>query len=185
MLQARSALESSKKLPEIVVFDLDYTLWPFWCETKTKWDEPVLYPDALAIIDAVRSFVHVVSHQLPVTVIRSKNLKVAAASRTPTPQIANVFLDKLGGKVVSVMRLDDMCLDLRQRFDSIALIPASSGWDHSTAQKDTAHFPKIQRETGIEYTKMLFFDDEQQNIQKVNMQQQPHINAPRRFQDWE
>ena len=52
-------------------------------------------------------------------------------------------------------------------FDSVQLIPASSGYDHHSAQKDTAHLPAIQRETNIPYTDMIFFDDESPNISKV------------------
>ena len=78
------------------------------------------------------------------------------------------FLTSLvGGKIICT-GWDVSHVDLRRRFDSIQLIPASSGFDHTTAQKDTAHFPRIQKETGIEYSKMLFFDDEVQNIQKVD-----------------
>lgn len=52
-------------------------------------------------------------------------------------------------------------------FDSIQLIPASSGFDHHSAQKDTDHLPAIKKELGIPYTEMLFFDDESPNIKKV------------------
>lgn len=45
-------------------------------------------------------------------------------------------------------------------FDTIQLIPAS--------QKDVAHFPNIQAETGSPYFEMLFFDDEHNNIQRVS-----------------
>jgi len=51
--------------------------------------------------------------------------------------------------------------------DDIQLIPASSGFDHRSAQKDRSHFPRIQQATGVEYYKMLFFDDEIQNVRKV------------------
>ncbi len=52
-------------------------------------------------------------------------------------------------------------------FASTALIPASSGFDHTGAQKDTEHFPRIRGETGVPYTQMLFFDDEHKNVARV------------------
>jgi len=52
-------------------------------------------------------------------------------------------------------------------FASTALIPASSGFDHTGAQKDTKHFPRIRGETGVPYTEMLFFDDEHKNVARV------------------
>lgn len=52
-------------------------------------------------------------------------------------------------------------------FESVQLIPASSGYDHHSAQKDTDHLPAIQRGTNIPYTEMIFFDDESPNISKV------------------
>lgn len=53
------------------------------------------------------------------------------------------------------------------RIDNMQLIPASSGFDHHSAQKDVAHFPNIRSEMGIEYNRMLFFDDEAKNVKKV------------------
>ena len=44
-------------------------------------------------------------------------------------------------------------------FESVQLIPYT--------QKDTTHFPNIQRDTGVPYTEMLFFDDESGNITRV------------------
>ena len=35
------------------------------------------------------------------------------------------------------------------------------------APKDKYHLPNIQKDTGIPYTEMIFFDDENPNIQKV------------------
>ena len=85
-------------------------------------------------------------------------MPMALASRTPTPEVAEAFLKKLA---------------ITHYFDSIQLIPASSGYDQVSAQKDTAHFPNIQRQLGIDYSRMLFFDDEHKNVTKVGLQPRP------------
>ncbi|KAI3430643.1 hypothetical protein D9Q98_005236 [Chlorella vulgaris] len=123
-------------LPSCIVFDLDYTLWPFWCEMYTAADSPSLYPDVPAILDG----------------LGARGVLLALASRTPTPHVANAFIDKL---------------DLRHRFCSVQLIPAADGFDQHSAQKDKAHLPNIQREIGLPYSSLLFFDDERGNVQKV------------------
>lgn len=43
---------------------------------------------------------------------------------------------------------------LRCRPRSIQLIPAADGFDSTTAQKDTAHLPRIQAELGVPYDEM-------------------------------
>lgn len=79
---------------------------------------------------------------------------MALASRTPTPDVARAFLKKL-----------DLASGV---FISQQLIPASNGFDHNSAQKDLRHFPAIQKETGIPYNKMLFYDDEDRNVHRVS-----------------
>ena len=61
----------------------------------------------------------------------------------------------------------DLLAGITDMFDSIQLIPASSGFDMHSAQKDRAHLPNIKKDTGVEYRDMLFFDDESPNIVKV------------------
>ncbi|KAL8554924.1 hypothetical protein ACS0TY_002926 [Phlomoides rotata] len=113
-------------LPRLVVFDLDYTLWPFYCECV---DMPRLYPHAKGILYA----------------LKDKGVKLAIASRSPTPDIANTFLEKLG---------------IKSMFDAQEIF---SSWSHKTD-----HFQRINRKTNIPYTEMLFFDDEDRNIDAVS-----------------
>ena len=61
-----------------------------------------------------------------------------------------------------------MYAGITDKFASHQLIPASSGFDSSSAQKDQKHFPALQRETAVPYSQMLFFDDEPPNIRRVS-----------------
>lgn len=90
---------------------------------------PRLYPDAKGIIYA----------------LKDKGVKIAIASRSPTPDIANTFLDKLGIKSMFVAQ---------EIF--------------SSRTHKTDHFQRIHRRTNIPYTEMLFFDDEDRNIDPVS-----------------
>ncbi|KAF7829283.1 magnesium-dependent phosphatase 1-like [Senna tora] len=69
-----------QNLPRLVVFDLDYTLWPFYCECYYEDDMPYLYPQARGILYA----------------LKEKGIDMAIASRSPTSNIAKSFLKKLG-----------------------------------------------------------------------------------------
>eukprot|EP00246_Nothoceros_aenigmaticus_P002713 TRINITY_DN13566_c0_g1_i1.p1 TRINITY_DN13566_c0_g1~~TRINITY_DN13566_c0_g1_i1.p1 ORF type:complete len:168 (-),score=26.02 TRINITY_DN13566_c0_g1_i1:125-628(-) len=126
---ALGLLNSAQQLPRLVVFDLDYTLWPFWCECRSKGEHPSLYPQAKGILNA----------------LKEKGVPMAIASRTPTPDLATTFLKKL---------------DLPTLFVDMQIYPS---WTHKVE-----HFQKIQQTTGVPFSSMLFFDDENRNIQAVS-----------------
>ncbi|XP_072992662.1 uncharacterized protein [Typha latifolia] len=127
--EALNILGLFQVLPRLVVFDLDYTLWPFYCECRSKRDSPFLYPHAKGIIYA----------------LKDKGVDVAIASRSPTPDIAKAFLGKLGFQSMFVAQ------------------EIFSSWSHKTE-----HFQRIHRTTGIHFKSMLFFDDEDRNIEAVS-----------------
>ncbi|PON37510.1 Magnesium-dependent phosphatase-1 type [Parasponia andersonii] len=116
-------------LPRLVVFDLDYTLWPFYCECRSKREMPSLYKDARGILSA----------------FKEKGVDIAIASRSPTADIAKTFLDKLN--ITSMFVAKEIF----------------SSWNHKTD-----HFQKIHSKTGVPYSSMLFFDDENRNIQAIS-----------------
>lgn len=127
--EAMEILGMCQLLPRLVVFDLDYTLWPFYCECRSRREMPSLYPHAKGILHA----------------LKDKGVDLAIASRSPTPDIANTFLEKLGIKSMFIAQ------------------EIFSSWTHKTE-----HFQKIQRKTGVPYNEMLFFDDEDRNIEAVS-----------------
>uniref|UniRef100_A0A0E0EUQ1 Magnesium-dependent phosphatase-1 n=1 Tax=Oryza meridionalis TaxID=40149 RepID=A0A0E0EUQ1_9ORYZ len=143
--EALQILGLFQALPRLVVFDLDYTLWPFYCECRSKRESPSLYRHAKGIMFA----------------LREKGIDVAIASRSPTPDIAKVFIDKLEIKSMFVAQAVNGALASIPKFKQITEI--FSSWTHKTE-----HFQKIQRKTGIPYKSMLFFDDEDRNIESIS-----------------
>ncbi|KAK6135480.1 hypothetical protein DH2020_030782 [Rehmannia glutinosa] len=98
-------------------------------ECRSKREMPKLYPQAKGILSA----------------FKDKGVDIAIASRSPTPDIANTFLEKLGIKSWFVAQ------------------EIFSSWTHKTD-----HFQRINRRTSIPYNEMLFFDDEDRNIDAVS-----------------
>ena len=84
--------------------------------------------------------------------LRSKGIKIAAASRTHAPDLAREVLSLLhldpahtGGKKTRAI----------EYFDEFEVYPGSK----------MTHFKSLHRKTGLPYEDMLFFDDESRNME--------------------
>ncbi|ORX95974.1 acid phosphatase-domain-containing protein [Clohesyomyces aquaticus] len=138
-------------LPKLVVFDLDYTLWPFWVDThvtppikalegglkvKDRYGEGYgFYSDVGRVLDA----------------LKQKGIRIGAASRTHAPDLGREML-----KLLKIPHSSPSSKESQRAidyFDHLQIYPGSK----------TTHFERIRRDSGIDYTDMLFFDDESRN----------------------
>lgn len=130
-------------LPELIVFDLDFTLWDCggtWCDCLSppfrknngrivdRGNRQVrFYRDVLAILDYCDE----------------RALSLALASRTEQPVWAREILG---------------LFDATHRFHFAEIYPSSK----------LKHFAALSTDSGIQYEAMLFFDDEMRNINEVS-----------------
>lgn len=66
------------------------------------------------------------------------------------------------------MKFSTIVAELDDFFWNVQLVPAVDGFDQQSAPKDTCHFPNIAKASGIRFSDMLFFDDEEKNVRKVS-----------------
>ncbi|XP_059153435.1 magnesium-dependent phosphatase 1-like isoform X2 [Physella acuta] len=128
--------------PKLIVFDLDYTLWPFWVDTHV--DPPFHMTSDGKVYD---SHNHHVKYYKDVPEIlnslHNSGVKLAIASRTCAVTEAS--------DLTRLFKWD-------QYFDYRQIYPGSK----------ITHFKKLHVMSGIAYEEMLFFDDEHRNIADVS-----------------
>jgi len=134
-----------------LVFDLDYTLWPFWIDTHCSPPlKPV--PGGRAAKDRHgESFAFYADVPGILAACRARGLLVAAASRTHAPDLAGQLLRMLrvdggGGGAGGAQQAKDF-------FDNMQIYPGNK----------VAHLTKIRKTLDVEFRDMLFFDDEERN----------------------
>lgn len=151
-------------LPRLIVFDLDYTLWPFWVDTHVSGklttvagsnntacadrtgEEFAFYRDVPGVLQALPQL----------------GMRVGVASRTCAPDLAREMLKLLhlhppaadGGGGGGGKKSDGKPRRALDVFDAgLQIYPGSK----------LTHMQKLQRDTGIPYEDFLFFDDESRN----------------------
>ncbi|WP_233207158.1 MULTISPECIES: magnesium-dependent phosphatase-1 [Pirellulaceae] len=129
-------------VPQLIVFDLDFTLWDCggtWCDCLS----PPFRLDKDRIIDRTRRYIRCYQDvEAILDYCDQQQIPMALASRTEQPAWARELLQLLA---------------ITHRFAYAEIYPSSK----------VRHFTALGKASGIAYEEMLFFDDEMRNIREV------------------
>ncbi|KAL0478382.1 magnesium-dependent phosphatase [Acrasis kona] len=143
-----------KNIPKLFVFDLDLTLWECdgtWIDTCSgppftfDKNSDQLMPQAKTRSNGKCEIYKdgwIILHALREARNNGADLKLAVASRTEEPKWARELLE---------------VLNIWSWFDYKEIYPSTK----------TKHFASLKKSSGLEYEEMIFFDDEQRNIDAV------------------
>ncbi|QUC20735.1 uncharacterized protein UV8b_04976 [Ustilaginoidea virens] len=144
------SLDPALPLPKLIVFDLDYTLWPFWVDTHvTPPLRPSPSPSRSAATDK-HGQDYAFYRDVPriLDALSRSPVRLGVASRTHAPGLARRLLRILH------LPADEGPRSAIDVFDAgLEIYPGSK----------VKHFEALHKRTGIPYHDMLFFDDEARN----------------------
>ncbi|KAI8368459.1 magnesium-dependent phosphatase-1 [Blakeslea trispora] len=146
MTKTEKIEEFPETLPEMIVFDLDYTLWSEWIDCT--YGPPYTYEEeANHIVNHRGEILRLFEHTTTIfsTIKSFPNTKIGIASRTGTPEWA--------AKALRLFKVPELDSTLEENIDYFEMYPGSK----------LKHFKELSKKSGIECHKMLFFDDESRN----------------------
>ncbi|GMF62677.1 unnamed protein product [Phytophthora fragariaefolia] len=143
------------RIPRLVVFDLDYTLWCPYIDVLnggpfTETEDPCVvvdrYGEELSLLPDVQAVLDVIE-----TDPKFRGTKVAIASRTGEIEAAKECMGLLKVSIGGEMKT------LESIASYVEIYPTCK----------VAHFKEFEQQSGLAYEDMLFFDDEHRNIQDI------------------
>ncbi|KAI6104567.1 magnesium-dependent phosphatase-1 [Pisolithus croceorrhizus] len=160
-------MSTGSRLPKLIAFDLDYTLWDFWIDFHIT--PPILQDPATGTVyDSSTNDIYYGRRSNPNTIefyrdvpgilrnLRNEGVTVAACSRTPVPKLAMEALRLMripNGKDTDILPWTTTTTPAVNFFDQLEIYPTDK----------TVHFKALHKKTGLPYSEMLFFDDERRN----------------------
>ncbi|KAL9538230.1 hypothetical protein MBANPS3_011094 [Mucor bainieri] len=135
------------KLPKMIVFDLDYTLWPDWIDCTNG--PPYVYDESTnSVVNPTGEYLGFFEHTTDIiALIKSfPDTQIGIASRTQTPEWAK--------KAIGLLRIPGLDnTTLLENVNYLEIYPGSK----------LKHFKSLSKKSGISCSDMLFFDDESRN----------------------
>ncbi|MCU4675226.1 magnesium-dependent phosphatase-1 [Catenovulum sp. 2E275] len=127
---------------ELIVFDLDFTLWDcdgVWCDCTC----PPYKKHGNLILDSQKRSITLYSDVIAILqYCQKQQIKMALASRTGEPSWAKQLIE---------------LFDIQSFFIQQEIYPGSK----------VNHFQMLKQNLNIDYGQMVFFDDEMRNIKEV------------------
>lgn len=154
-------------LPKLMVFDLDYTLWPFWIDTHPTPPLKV-NKDNTGMIDR-HGENYTFYPEVPSILFEAKrrNILLGLASRTHTPELATQSLRAIDVPVPEqYLNEEEKPQKAISFFTFREIYPGAKTRHFRQIQASTKSLAKNREEIskdGIAYEDMLFFDDESRN----------------------
>ncbi|XP_011315302.1 magnesium-dependent phosphatase 1 [Fopius arisanus] len=132
----------SERKPKVIVFDLDYTLWPFWVDTNVT--PPFKKVENNAVVDEQGKKIQYYK-EVPEILkkLHDEGFDLGVASRTSEIRGAFQLLNLFGWD---------------QYFKYKEIYPGCK----------VSHFNKIREASGVDFEDMIFFDDEDRNIRDLS-----------------
>lgn len=125
---------------QVFVFDLDFTIWNAGDTFCSETNPPYKW-DGDKLVDQSGHWIRLYPETMEVfQMLKSKGIFIAAASRTLEPEWA-----------IQLLQL----FDIDKYFDIKEIYPGSK----------TVHLKRIQEQIGCPFNQMVFFDDEERNIE--------------------
>jgi magnesium-dependent phosphatase 1 len=142
-----------RRLPKVIVFDVDYTLWPYWVDTHVRAPFSKAASGEITDANGKQCVLFPDVEQIMLEIHRHPDIQIGLASRTGEPS----WLQSLASLHVFATPEEE---------PELSLWTVAQYREVYTGSKLT-HFANISQKSGIDCSEMLFFDDEPENNREV------------------